>query len=170
VGEPRAGVPGPIRRITPKPPMWTTHGSRTPSAGTCGRTSAQAREKNTAVNMREDSKTGDRDGRFCQPSSVILRRGGEVRWEVEKADSPRRSNRLSAARRREWVRPEVFGFVGDSTRGGDRRNGGVGVNYWGLHFRRGKNWLPKSNANTNSRMENSPRRGFSSLLTTRGNS
>ena len=61
--------------------------------------------------------------------------------EGEKTDSPGRCRTLSAARRRERDRPEMFGTIGDTTRGGDGRTDSAGVNYWGLDFREKRNWL-----------------------------
>ncbi len=61
--------------------------------------------------------------------------------EGERTDSPGRSKPLSTARRREWDRPEVFGVIGDTTRGGGERTDVAGVNYWGANFRRKIVWL-----------------------------
>jgi len=59
--------------------------------------------------------------------------------------------------------------VGDTARGRREPTEEACVNYWALNFRRKRIWLPRGDANTNSRMENSAGRGFSSLLTKRGN-
>lgn len=61
--------------------------------------------------------------------------------EGERRDSPGRSRPLSATRSRERDRPEMFGVIGDTTRGADGRTGGAAVNYWGLNFREKKKWL-----------------------------
>jgi hypothetical protein len=66
---------------------------------------------------------------------------GEVGREGEKTDSPGRSRPLSATRRRERDRPEMFGVIGDTTRGRDGRRDGAGVNYRGLNVREKKVWL-----------------------------
>jgi hypothetical protein len=66
--------------------------------------------------------------------------------EGERTDSPGRSRPLSATRRRERDGPEVFGVIGDTTRGGGERTDGAGVNYWGLNFRRKIVWLPLMDA------------------------
>lgn len=61
--------------------------------------------------------------------------------EGEKTDSPGRSRPLSVTLCGERERPEMFGDIGDTTRGGDERADSAGVNYWGLNFREKKNWL-----------------------------
>lgn len=63
-----------------------------------------------------------------------------------------RPNDFSAARPGERDRPETFGYVGDSRRGGDGRTDGAGVNYWGKKLRREGVWLPERNM---QEMENS---------------
>jgi hypothetical protein len=75
--------------------------------------------------------------------------------EGEKTDSPGRSRPLSATRRRERDRPEMFGAIGDTAREGGWRTKGAAVNYRGLDFREKWNWLPKTDAGTKCEMEKS---------------
>ena len=85
--------------------------------------------------------------------------------EGERTDSPGQSKSLSATRRRDRDRPEVFGVIGDTTRGEGERTDGAGVNYWGLNFRRKIVWLPECNTNTNTVAESPKWPLFSTLLT-----
>lgn len=66
--------------------------------------------------------------------------------------------------------PQDVGVIGDTAGGEDGRTEGVAVNYWGPNIRRKWIWLPKRNADTNTRLENLVGAGFSEVLTRRGNS
>src|ERR1022692_2071161 len=61
-------------------------------------------------------------------SSRILRRGGEVSRQGEKAGARRQSIRLSEAWCGEQDRLEMAGVIGDTTRHGGRRTEGAAVN------------------------------------------
>ena len=75
---------------------------------------------------------------------------------------------VSGAGRGEPNAPELFGFIGDNTRGGDGRAGCAAVNNWGLNFRKKGVWLPKRYAETELRLEKTGDRTFSRVLTREG--
>lgn len=64
--------------------------------------------------------------------------------------------------------PQDVGVIGDTTRGGDGRTCGAGVNYRGLDFRTKRIWLPECNPLPNMRLENPNGARFSVMLTGKG--
>ena len=59
----------------------------------------------------------------------------------------------------------MYGGIGDTARGRRERAEGAGVNYRGLDVRREIVWLPETDTDTKTRMENSRRAVFSVVLT-----
>jgi hypothetical protein len=59
----------------------------------------------------------------------------------------------------------MFGRIGDIWRVYGRRRKTDAVNNWGVWVRRERNWLPETDTDTNTQMENCCEMSFSGLLT-----
>lgn len=116
------------RRRTPKPQMCAIHGSRTPSVGTCGPTSAQTREMDTVVNMRRrfENRRPSRTGVLTNPA--VLQRRGEEGGKGERTGSPGRVSPISRPWGGERDHPQGLGFIGDTPRSERRHTKGAVVN------------------------------------------
>jgi hypothetical protein len=106
------------------------------------RVAAGVCETHSAVNIRGEFEK-------CKPRGtvVLTKHGhspalGRSQARGERRGSPRRRTVLSGIRHGERDCPEVYGSVGDNRLGGGERATVVGVNYWGVNFRREINWLP----------------------------